>query len=126
MSMRFFLERNRFDWNSEVMTSAATLRAGDISDATGVPADTIRVWRHRGILPRKRGRGWTKYTMLDALRIAALAELVRRGMTSRAAARVVSRFQLEPETFTRPDVAIAVDLHSTWRTVRAALAKARR
>jgi DNA-binding transcriptional MerR regulator len=109
---------------AELMTGDRTFRTSTVCELADLPPSTLRSWRARRLLAttvRKRPRRWSAYSTLDTLRICAMAELTRRGVTASVAAELVAHFEPQTHHPRRRDMAIAINLHTTWQRVAAAL-----
>jgi DNA-binding transcriptional MerR regulator len=112
----------------------STYTAGMVSEAARIPVSTLRRWCSSGRTGiRSRTRLWRRFSVVEALRIAAIADLTRRGFEVRQAARALAgadeqlqRVIAGESTIAvlkvgRGDLQLAVDLSRTWRTVAATL-----
>ncbi len=75
--------------SSDLPTSSARLRIGELSRRTGVAADTLRAWERRyGLLhPERSPGGFRLYSAADETRVRAMTALLAEGLSAGEAAR---------------------------------------
>jgi MerR family transcriptional regulator, light-induced transcriptional regulator len=75
--------------SSDLPTSSARLRIGELSRRTGVGADTLRAWERRyGLLhPERSPGGFRLYAAADETRVRAMTALLAEGLSAGEAAR---------------------------------------
>ena len=75
--------------SSDLPTSSARLRIGELSRRTGVAADTLRAWERRyGLLhPERSPGGFRLYSAADETRVRAMTALLADGLSAGEAAR---------------------------------------
>ena len=106
----------------------ATYTAGMVSEAARIPVSTLRRWCSSGrIGKRTRTRLWRRFSLIDALRVATIADLGRRGFEIRQVAaalagadeqlRRVIAGESSSLNISRRDLQVTIDLSSTWRRV---------
>jgi DNA-binding transcriptional MerR regulator len=75
--------------SSDLPTSSARLRIGELSRRTGVAADTLRAWERRYALlhPERSPGGFRLYSPADETRVRAMTALLAEGLSAGEAAR---------------------------------------
>lgn len=71
--------------------------APQLCEAAGIKPTTLRTWRARGLIKvaKDHDREWTRYSETDALRICALAHMVRSGVELNVAASILEDLELD-------------------------------